>query len=369
MPAAPSGDPSAQPPAALRLPAFYCPIPRAVHPGADEADAHTIAWLDRFGLFSDQTQRDRMATTHCGRLAALMAPFCPSSDLLKVYADFCTWAFAFDDDFCDEGPLRFHPAEQADAFGRMHRAIEIPEYPLDQADNYAMALRDIRVRIDAHASPVQGDRFAEWMRNYFMIELRKSGNSARGIRPNLSDYAVHRLYGGGGMVFPHMPAAFENIDLPAATRARRDIHALTEMAATVVTWDTDFFAFVKERERTNDGNNLIEVVAAEYDLPVDDALSTAMAMRDRVMCLYLRLGDAVRAKADPPLHRYSTLLDHYVRGSLEWDHEAARYPRYLRSDGTLPVTLTGWTDHPGSDDPTPLPIRSISWWWHHDPLG
>lgn len=356
-------------PVGLYMPTMYCPITLHLHPGADEADAHTEAWLDRYGLYSDTTQRARLLSTRCGRLAAHMAPFCPSPELLNVHADYCTWAFAFDDEFCDEGPIRFHPAEQTEAFNRMLRAIEVTEYPIDPDDNYSSALRDIRIRLDTFASPAQGDRFVEWMRGYFMIELWKSGNAARGILPNLNDYAVARLYGGGGLVFSQLPASYEDLMLDPRTVARRDVRALLEAASTLVCWDSDLLAFAKERERTSDGNNLIDIIANEFELSLQEAINTAMDLRNRVMCFYLRLGKALREEANPELHRYSILLDQYVRGFLEWALEASTQHRYLRSDGTLPFTFEGWTTDSLPEEATePVAIPSIAWWWQHDPV-
>lgn len=353
--------------APLALPAFYSPFPLEVHPDHDEVDARTVEWMDEHGLYCDQNQRLRLARTGCGGLAAHMAASGPR-DRLQILADFTTWAFAFDDEYCDEGPLRNLPGELADAVARMHRAIESPERPIDESDRYAMALRDIRRRLDEHATPDEAEGFVEWMRSYFLIEVQKAGNTSRGVRPNLSDYTVARMYSGGGMVFVRMPAVVAGIDVPPVLTDRR-VRALTEMTATITNWDTDFFSFPKERERTGDGYNLIDAVITEYGCAEAEAITRAMAIRDRVMCLYLRLRAAVAADASRELARYLDTLDRYMRGVLEWIHHTNRYVHLDGLEGACPFEPGGMTDVPSDDSRSAPEIPAIAWWWEYDPEG
>lgn len=353
--------------APITLPPLYCPFPLAIHPKAAEVEVGTVAWLDRFQLYRDETQRRRLIQARCGTLAAYQNPS-GAQELLQALTDFLTWAFAFDDEYCDEGPTHDKPVELAEAISRMQRAIEIPEYPVDPADRYAMALRDIRMRLDAHAGPPRGEDFVHWMRGYFQTEVCKSGNVSRGLRPNLNDYAVVRLYSGGGMVFPRLGPIVAGIPMPPATLADRRVHALLEMAATVCNWDTDIFSHPKELERTGDGYNLIEVVGAEYGLPVDEALSTAIAMRDRILCLYIRLRESVTAAA-PELNGYLTTFESYIRGTIQWNEETDRYSYLDGLSGPRTTQPGGVTDTPSDDTPAPLPLPSIMWWWRYDPAG
>ncbi|UQA90711.1 isoprenoid biosynthesis enzyme family protein [Streptomyces halobius] len=84
--------------APITVPPMYCPIPRRNHPRAAEAEAHTMDWAERFGLYWDEEQLRRVRGMESGRLAAFAAPV-GGFELLKVYADFTTWAFAFDDEY------------------------------------------------------------------------------------------------------------------------------------------------------------------------------------------------------------------------------------------------------------------------------
>jgi hypothetical protein len=156
------------------------------------------------------------------------------------------------------------------------------------------------------------------------------------------------------MVFPRLPALLEDLHQLPVVLARRDIRALTEMAALVGVLANDFIALGKEHERTGDGNNFIDAVALDYGLSIPDAITTARAMLTRIMGLYLRLGRQVRSEDDPIATRLLTLLDSYLRGVLDWSLDPDN-PRYHRE---IP---------PGEDDLSPLRIPIIEWWWRYDP--
>jgi hypothetical protein len=165
-------------------------------------------------------------------------------------ADFNIWAFAFDDEYCDEGPLRERPGELADAVARMQRCADVPEHTVYPDDRYGASLRDVRAceslpfyrsghesnqglttpgnaknrknshslrsRIAQSATPLEADRFSDLMRGYFAAEVRKAGFVARGQRPALDDYALVRLYSGGSMVFAEMVAVCNGCPHPRA---------------------------------------------------------------------------------------------------------------------------------------------------------
>ncbi|UQA90712.1 terpene synthase family protein [Streptomyces halobius] len=268
---------------------------------------------------------------------------------------------------CDERPIGKQPDRLAEAVARMQRAAEVPEYPLDSSDRYATALRDIRVRLDTYASPLQAEEFVAAMRGYFLAELRKAGNSSRGVRPTLDEYAATRLSMGGGMVFPLLPAVVAGIAPAPVTTAMRRVRALTEMAATLVCWDTDIFSYAKERARTGDGYNLLDVVQAEYGCTLDEAVTIAVAMRDRIMCLSLRLRRYFAVMAAPDLDRYCGTPAAYIRGVLGWCMNTPRY-RYTNGvSGAETFDSAGWAESPSDDNPEPLSIPSIGWWWEYDP--
>jgi len=71
--------------------------------------------------------------------------------------------------------------------------------------------------------------------------------------------------------------------------ARSDLQALMDMTCIRMGWDNDLISHHKESARVGDGQNVLDVIIRQYRCTADQALSRAVAIRDRMMCRYLRL--------------------------------------------------------------------------------
>ncbi|SRR5258708_4250949 len=85
----------------LPLPELTCPFGEEISPHADDVDRHVIDWAHYFGLPKDETEASRLGVSNVGRLAARTAPRA-STKALHLLADWQTWLFLFDDQYCDE---------------------------------------------------------------------------------------------------------------------------------------------------------------------------------------------------------------------------------------------------------------------------
>lgn len=335
-----------------------CPIPSAIHPAADSADAQSAVWMRRFGLCANEVERDRLAHSGCGRLAARIAPGA-TRQTLQILSDFFIWNISFDDEYCDEGPLSRQPGELARMVSRIHRTIEVPESELHGGDRYARAMLDIRRRLDAHATPSQMFQWLTAMQGWFLAETRKAGNIAAGRIPTLDEYATLRLYSGGAMVFPTLSAIAENYVVPLDSLEDRRVRALTESAASLVAWMADIASYRKEIAREDGGHNLVIVIQQEHGRSPEWAAGQAIALCGQMMALFLRLRDSLAPGASAELRRYLQTLGHYVRASFDWCRASERY-----AYGEIPA------DGPAQDavPRAPVPLRgssipSIGWWW------
>ncbi|WP_238340622.1 terpene synthase family protein [Pseudomonas kairouanensis] len=286
---------------------------------------------------------------------------------LQIATDYIMWAFAFDDELCDEGPASEDPGLLIEASCRIQRMLESPEKEVDPTDRYGKALLDIRRRLLAECQETQAARFGALMRTYFMAEMWKSVSA----QPSLSDYMPQRLMGGGGMTFPFFCHAVPRLDLDEGELADRRIVALTEMAAMFALWDNDIFSWPKEvfRQQNKKGHNLIEVIGREYCCSVEDALVVAVDLRERTQGLYLRLHECMLGQVSPPMREYLLGLNAYISGVLQWHRTTPRFRFINGVDGA--ACLRG--GEPASS-PRPLggdapPIASIAWWWHYDPAA
>lgn len=355
----------------VTVPALYCPIPPAIHPSADELQQRSNEWLDRFQLYASEAQRNRLKHTGNGILAARM---CPNGrpELLQVKSDFNMWVVAFDDEYCDEGVLSDRPGEFIDAACRIHRVAEVTEMILDERERYGLALRDLRMRLDALASPEDGARFLEGLCASMMTEVRKSGYLARRQRPGMDDYTAIRLYMGAAMVSPVLAASVNGLRVPAAHFADRRVRALIEMAAFLTTWAPDLFSAGKDGARSPDGFGPIEAIQRDKLLRTgnpgtrEEAQAEAVVLWERVMMRYLRLHERTLAGGPADLAEYIKGLHPYVRGSLDWCRETSRY-RYENGVGGAEVMRAGELhDRPPGHSEEPVPIPAITWWWHVD---
>lgn len=352
----------------VTVPALYCPIPPAIHPSVDELQKRSDEWLDRFQLYTSETQRRRLKHGGSGMLAARM---CPNGreELLQVKSDFNMWVIAFDDEYCDEGLLSDRPGELIEAVCRMHRVAEVTEMIMDERERYGLAMRDLRMRLDALASPEDGARFLETVRAFMMGEVRKVGYVGRRQRPGIDDYAAVRLYMGGAMVSPIFTATVNGVRLPVAHLADRRVRALTEMAAFLTTWAPDLFSAGKDVARSPDGFSPTEAIQRDKALRTgnpgtrEEAQAEAAELWERVMMLYLRLRDRVLAGAPADLAAYLHGLHPYIRGSLDWCRLTSRYRYQNGVDGPEIMTSAELHSTPPNHTTEPIQIPAIAWWW------
>ncbi|AMB85721.1 terpene synthase [Pseudomonas agarici] len=320
--------------------------------------------MERWKLFADDLQRRRLEVSGIGELCGMIYPE-GSDELVQIGTDYMMWTFAYDDEVCDEGPESQDTRALIDTTSRIQRHLESPELPLDTQDRYGMALRDIRIRMQAHGLPLHASRFVSVMRTYFMAEMWKSVS----LQPSLNDYIIQRLFGGGGMTFPPFCYVVPRIDISEGELASRPVMALTEMAATFATWDNDLFSFPKEMMRSRDkrGHNLIDVIRRTQGCSVEDAIMSAIRMRDRVQGLFMRLQEQLIEEGTPAIRRYVERLSYYISGVLKWHLNNPRYIFLNGLDGEICLEGGELADRPLDESIEPLPIAAIAWWWHYDP--
>lgn len=344
--------------APLPIPPFYCPLPGALHPQWEAVNRRSVEWLEEFGLFESRRQYERLVDTRVGELVGRVSPR-GGPEALQVAADFYQWLFAFDDAYCDEGALGSRPEALVVELARILRAAEAPGNAAPDGEGYLAALRDLRLRLDRIATPVQTNRWVEALRGYFFFQVWEAANRSRGTIPTLDEYTVARMQSGAVKATMMLLDVAEGYELPAAEMDHPLTRALTEMACTVIDWDNDIASHHKESLRSRDNQNLRDILAHEQDLSQQEALHRAIAMRDRVMVRFLRLKDAADATESVARRRYVTSLCDWIRGNLDWQVSTNRY-----RNPEKPVVLeSGFAECPSTELTDPLPIPSVQWWW------
>jgi hypothetical protein len=349
----------------FKLLPFYCPIESAIHPKVDVIEQRAIAWIDQFHFYDNEAERAWMLGTNSAEFYARFAPDGIEDNLL-IAAQWVYWGFAFDDARCDNGPLSARPEKFLAMAGPLQRALEVPHAQLRNSDPFAAALQDIGRSFQKCATPVQVRRFTEAHRAWLFGVAWQISNRVRNHMPSLDDYTAMRLNSAGGPPTLAMLEITNGMEVPAQEMDSPTVRALTEMPCLIAALDNDLHSYRKEVHQQQTDQNIINVLIHRNRCTVEQALTDAVAMRDRMMHLFLRLREQTFPRASQELRSYLTCLGHAIRGNTDW---GLRVPRYTSlSDPTAPPAqgqgfTPRWTDEPSDPSTAPLPIPAIAWWW------
>ncbi|GGP94217.1 selina-4(15),7(11)-diene synthase [Streptomyces roseolilacinus] len=345
----------------LTVPPIFSPIPPAIHPCHAEADVQTAAWAETFRIGSEEL-RGRLVSQAIGTFSARILPE-GREEVVSLLADFILWLFGVDDGHCEEGELGRRPGDLAAELHRLLRVAQNPEVPMLLDDPLAAGLRDLRLRVDRYGTPGQAARWVDALREYFFSVVWEASHRRAGTVPDLNDYTLMRLYDGATSVVLPMLEIGHGYELQPHERDRTAVRAAAEMASFIITWDNDIFSYHKEKkEKSATGYylNVLRVLEWHEGLTPKQALDVAISQRDRVMCLYVRLTEALAEQGSPQLRQYLRTLGSFIRGAQDWGVTSVRYttpddpadmPAYFRD---TPVDGSG----------EPLDIPAVSWWWN-----
>jgi hypothetical protein len=347
---------------ATRIPRLYCPIQGAINANAHEINADGLNWISKFNVFGGQRQWERYVSANPGMLPARVMPDAPKGPALQVAANLLFWLWAFDDLECDETVAGHSAGDLVLQLCDLARTCEAPVWT-SSPDPFIAALADLRCELERVATPVQVARWSSSMQAYFLANTAATIQNSRGVVPDLDTYVSLRIHSGAVKPTLMLLDVADGYELPAAQLERPEIWALNEMVCTLVGWDNDLLSYHKEVLRGGADHNLVTVLQQESGYSTDQAVSAAIAMRDRVLCLFLRLHSQVARGADPGLRRYLSGLSAWVRGHLDWGMATARYCN-PEDPADLPDSFAGTSR---DDSHEPLLIPSILWWWDQLP--
>ncbi|MGW8378119.1 hypothetical protein [Streptomyces sp. ODS28] len=346
--------------------AFWCPIDPAEHPRASDLGDVALKWVGRYGLEDDPDQLRRLEQADFGGLTALTMPE-GHYEPLRMMASLHATLFAFDDGVCDEGQVP--PGELAAQTSRILRLLESADPPGPEDSVFARALREIRVGLEPYASEDQLRYWVRSMERYLTSLVTEAEQRRAPGLPSLEEYVPMWMGAIGMAPSTALIPITAGYEVSPEDLERPRVRALTEMTWTLVAWDNDLYSRAKEIERAGDTLNLIDVLAHERNCSLEQAQLEAVALRDRVQALFLRLREQTAATAGPQLRAYLDGLAQFVRGHLDWASACARYKAGRReaADGT---TEGWWKSAPDDALNEPVPVASIAWWWDQlEPQG
>jgi len=341
----------------LLVPPVFSPIPPAIHPRHKQINDRTGAWATAFGIGSEELRR-KLIAHDIGTFAARVLPE-GREEVVSILADFIIWLFGVDDGLCEEGELGRDPAELVGELSRMLRVAQNPEVPMLTQNPLATGLRDLRRRVSQYATPSQEARWVDALREYFLAVVWEASHRSHETVPDLNDYTLMRLYDGATSVVLPLLEMGHGYELHPNERDSTAVRAAAEMAYFIITWDNDLFSYHKESRAQQYYLNVLRVLQNEQQLSAADALMEAVAQRDRVMCLFLRVREELAATGSPQLRQYLESLGSFIRGAQDWGISSRRYTT-PDDPADLPSTFR---DTPTDDSDEALEIPAVAWWW------
>lgn len=350
---------------ALQVPPFYCPFPLTRRPDAAELDRSSAEWFTRLGA-CDSEAIEALSREEVALVPGFAMPD-GNPEVVRIATDFEYLGHGFDEVAFEAGHFGRQTEDAAALLALMTRVVEVPEVPVLEDNPWAEGLRDLRTRLKAHATETQMARWVTAWRRYFFGLGWETLHRSQGTVPSLNEFTAMRMAGTVGMeILTSMSDIADGYELPTADLERPAVRALTEMSWMLVALDNDLYSYHREALMQGNGLNTVDVVARDKGCTPAEAVADVMAMRDRVMNLFLALRAEVELDAGAELKRYLFSLGQWVRAHLDWGLSSDRYLRPLGPDSP-PST---WTElplahatEPVDDSCEPLPIPAIAWWW------
>lgn len=345
---------------------FHCPFPTAIHPEAEAIEHRCVEWIDRFGLYDGEAQRERLI---CTRAAEVYARALPTADAERVadVARWLYWGFATDDLYYDNGPTSRRTAAFLALGAPLVRLVEEPRAGFAWELRYNAALRDLTNAILRHATPAQRIDWVHTARAWFFGMAWDVANAERGVPPSLNEYLAMRMHTGGLASWATTLNIANGIELTPAQAASGAVRALIEAWSTFCLLLNDLMSFAKETRNADSSSNVVSVLIHERACTPAAAFAEAQALTDRIATLFLALHRQLRATAerdgDATMARFLASLGHTWRGVLDWGFRTPRYATGGVPGAPLLQTFPGWAEAPTDARLDPLPYPSIAWWW------
>ena len=310
----------------ITVPELYCPFPARINGHAETVSAHTSDWARQHGLLTEPRISARYVSGKYGLLAARNHPDAPL-DRLAVIADWYGWLFVFD----DMGDDTWIGTSAAGLRARADRFLEILERPQERAAHddgpFEHALRDLARRMAEWASREWTSRFVQSCADYLESLAWEAGNRAALLTPDAHVYAKMRLHTGAVGTCFVVGEMVDGLDLPPNVLQHPAVVALRDSANTIVCWQNDLLSLSKELE-VGEVHNLVVVIQERDGCSLQEAVDTVAADHDAEMRRFVEMSEAMPAISGAEQRQVEglvALLQHWVRGNLDWSRETGRY--------------------------------------------
>jgi selina-4(15),7(11)-diene synthase len=274
------------------------------------------------------------------------------------------WGGAWDDDL-DTTPGLNEPGPLIVHVSRLKHILASPKAAVPPGDPYLSSFQDFWHKICGQATPGQVEHLRQGFCSYFDGVLWKCSNQAAAQMPELGDYLIMRANDVAGPWLTALTPIGGGYELTPGERLDPRVRAASEAVSLIVGLDNDLISVHREKLQGVFEQDIISILQRDNGGTVAEAVSAAVTMRDRIMCLYLGLRDQVSETSRPELQKYLHDIGYWIRGHIIWADFTTRYTSPIdpgtgeeRNYGGFGLT---WSDTPADGSLEPLEIPQISW--------
>ena len=307
------------------LPRLYCPFPSAVNRHAESLHQHTIEWVRKFNLISDEAAYQKFCQSRFSDLAARVYPDAAFTEL-KLLSDWNVWTFIMDDQM-DEGAMGKQPEQLAAFYAGLVDVLKGKDTAY-QIEPLGAALNDLRQRImQQKVESVMIRRFIGSVEACLAAFVWETKNRARGIMPDVATYMKMRATTSGWQTVLELMSINRLFKLPPEVLDQIDVQHLSLKANNIICWANDISSFEKEMRR-GDVHNLVLTLRHEHQCTLLKAIQRAAELHDNEVRAFIELETQLPSfgkDIDYQLEQYASNLRSWIRGSLDWHFTSKRY--------------------------------------------
>lgn len=353
----------------VEIPSLYCPLRTRTHPMLAELEQRGNDWMAAHGFNENERLWRRVQESNA---AEFFARICPDAapELLQMAIDWSYLMFVFDD-LLDDAQVTGASQGFVDIAARVVRTLADPGCEMMAGDDpFRAPVQDLAHRLRRYATPAQIGRQLDAHRAWLLGVAWEINCRLAGTVPTLNDYTAMRpVFAAADPTLVWAEIAL-GAPISEGEMSSREVSALQEMTATYAAFSDDLYSLGKDlwfAQRQGGGNpsglNLVNVFVAHEHCTIQEAITKAVDLCNRIARRFVDVRDKVEPHASDRLRPYVANLGHLMRGNIEW---GLATPRYSNPDGEHPgavKTICTWSDTPppGTDQPPEIP--SIAWWW------
>lgn len=297
------------------------PFAQEIHRDTTWLEDEVITWCRKHGIVRTFAQEQQIR-------AALLAEFVARANadvprhMLRLIGLWTVWFFLSDDvtDTCSS-------MEELSQFHMRVLAVVAGSASFDPRAPLINAAADLGDELRRNVGPITLVRFQRALAQTFEAHNWEVSNLLANRQPDSWTYNTMRLWSGAFLPMIALIDAARGFVLPPHLFEHALVQGLIREANRTVLWYNDFWSYPKEAAANCAHHNIVQIVAQERRVPVDHALTLAIAQHDMSLQRFLSLkADIQRFGADADVvMRFIEGVEAWLRATQDWSHRTSRY--------------------------------------------